>query len=396
MQAELARARDMIARGEFAEADAVLSVLRARAPTDINVLNLATVLALRTGDDAAASDYSAQAFGMLPEHPTIRANRVLALTRAASASLKTGACNDAAHAAIQVLQIDPHAGAARSVLLQAAIAAASAGQTPLPDVADWPAGAMPSLSVVTCSIDSAKQARFEASLQAHFAGVDLELLVINDARSLAEAYARGLAGTSHPYVLFCHDDIAFARPDFAPRLFSALQQFDLVGVAGCTRLTGPSALWSGPGHAFCQIGQRDPSGQLLASLYGLGAERIGGAMALDGVFLACHRSVATQVGFDADRFDHFHLYDTDFSYRAHLAGYRVGIAQDLLLIHDSLGNFDARWQAQADRFLAKFPALAGNPADPERILLAPIAEHELLAVYTELRAWLNPLFPNAI
>lgn len=396
MQAELARARDLIARGEFAEAGVALSALLARAPADLNVLNLATVLALRTENVAAGLNYSAQAFAMLPAHPTIRANRALSLTRAAAAAFNAGTWTEAASAAIQALRIDPQTGGARPLLLRAAIAAASAGHAPHPELADWPLGVARSLSVVTCSINAAKQARFEASLQAHFAGVDLELLVIHDARSLAEAYARGLARTTHPYVLFCHDDIAFARPDFAPRLFSALQQFDLVGIAGCTRLTGPSALWSGPKYSFCQIGQRDPTGQLLASLYGLGAERISGAMALDGVFLACHRTVATQVGFDADRFDHFHLYDTDFSYRAHLAGFRVGIAQDLLLVHESLGNFDARWQEQADRFLAKFPTLAGQAADPERILLAPIAEDELLPAYVQLRAWLNPLFPNTV
>lgn len=394
MQAELARARELIARGEWAAAEPLLAEVLARAPDDVNALNLATVLALRTQDYARAEATSAAAYAQLPGHVGIRANRVLALTRRAAQALDQRQFSVAAQGAIQAASIDSHANEARSILLRAAIAAADPAPATKPDVLPWPTGCNRALSVVTCSIDAEKEARFTASLRTHFADVAVELQVIRDARSLAEAYQRGLAASTYPYVLFCHDDIAFARPDFAPRLFSALQQFDLVGVAGCTRLTGPSALWSGPAHAFCQIGQRNAEGLLLASLYGLGPERIAGAMALDGVFLACHRELALSLGFDRERFDHFHLYDTDFSYRAYQAGYRVGIAQDLLLIHDSLGNFDARWQAQADRFLAKFPELAGQPADPQRILLAPIPESTLLAVYTQLRTWLNPFFPQ--
>jgi Tat protein secretion system quality control protein TatD with DNase activity len=63
----------------------------------------------------------------------------------------------------------------------------------------------------------------------------------------------------------------------------------------------------------------------------------------------------------ADRFDAFHLYDMDFSLACHRAGWRVGIAQDLHLLHDSLGNFDERWSDYADRFVRKHNLVVAAP-----------------------------------
>ncbi len=42
-----------------------------------------------------------------------------------------------------------------------------------------------------------------------------------------------------------------------------------------------------------------------------------GIQALDGVFMAMRRKVATSIPFDEALFDHFHLYDLDFSFRAY-------------------------------------------------------------------------------
>ena len=66
------------------------------------------------------------------------------------------------------------------------------------------------------------------------------------------------------------------------------------------------------------------------------------------------------VGFDSAAFGRFHLYDIDFSYRAHLARLRVGVTHDIVIAHELVGNFNETWQIYADRFRAKFPALPGE------------------------------------
>jgi hypothetical protein len=80
------------------------------------------------------------------------------------------------------------------------------------------------------------------------------------------------------------------------------------------------------------------------------------------VFIATHRQVWEALKFDAETFNAFHVYDIDFTWRAHLAGYRQVVAMDLPLIHFSLGGYDLKWQAENLKFLRKFPQLSNLPA----------------------------------
>jgi hypothetical protein len=88
---------------------------------------------------------------------------------------------------------------------------------------------------------------------------------------------------------------------------------------------------------------------------------VAGAQALDGVFMAARGEVARALRFDDATFDHFHLYDLDFSFRAFLAGYRLAVCRDLVLVHYSQGAYDAQWEEQRLRFERKF---AGKLAAP--------------------------------
>jgi GT2 family glycosyltransferase len=85
--------------------------------------------------------------------------------------------------------------------------------------------------------------------------------------------------------------------------------------------------------------------------------RVDHIQALDGLFFCAKRSAAQTIGFDAETFRGFHFYDLDFTFRAHLAGFRLSVANDLFAIHDSLGNPGDAWAADARRFLEKFGRL---------------------------------------
>ncbi|MBK8283640.1 MAG: glycosyltransferase [Ahniella sp.] len=383
----LAEAQAAIERGDFDQARALLEALLVAAPNDVNALNLRTVLALRERDYLRAGDVSAQAFAQHPNHPTLRANRVLSLRRLAGQQGEVGDHDAAAALLIEALGIDPADQESRAMLLGQAMRLAQSIGAPASLQTKVLPEKPPTISVITCSINATRRARFETSLNTHFAGLPVELIVLEDARSLAEAYNRGIARSTGDLLVFCHDDIEFARPDFAARLLDALSSYDVVGVAGCTQLTGPNALWSGPASGYCQIAHVGPTGEWLSSLYGLGPVRVEGVQALDGVFIACHRHVAETLRFDADRFDHFHLYDTDFSWRAFAAGYRVAVAQDLLLIHHSLGDFNETWQEHAARFMTKFPQLPRTPAHPARVLMQPNRRELLLPTLAWLADW---------
>lgn len=248
----------------------------------------------------------------------------------------------------------------------------------------------PALSVVIVSADDRRFAAVDAEYERAFARWPHERIRISDAHSMYDGYARGFAGSSGEIIVFSHDDIRFAVPDFAARLAGAMKHSDMVGVAGTTRVAGPALLWSGHPHLFGTITHKaDGAADFEFSLLSFKGPHVAGAQGLDGVFIAARRALVERIGFDAGRFDGFHFYDLDFSFRAHLAGARVTIAGDLGLIHRSRGSFDERWTDAQRVFVEKF-GLAREPPGRDRHWYAvrlPDAE-AVAAMYAKLfAAW---------
>ena len=219
------------------------------------------------------------------------------------------------------------------------------------------------VSVIACSIDPEKWRGIAGNMEALLGGTGYELIGIHDARSLCEGFARGFARARGDIIIFCHDDIELLDDCFAVRVAALLERFDVIGLAGTTCLGGASWFTSGWPHQQGIIAHRRPADtSYRVDVFGLGGAVTGGIEALDGLFMAARRDVVERIGFDAATFDGFHLYDTDFSYRAHLAGYRIALAHEIPVIHASTGNMGGDWAVQADRFLSKF---AGRvPAGP--------------------------------
>ena len=222
-------------------------------------------------------------------------------------------------------------------------------------------------SVVVCSIDNAKFQRVCASFASALSDVTYELIGIHDARSLAEGYNRGLASARGRYVVFSHDDIRLITPDFASRLRAHLRTFDVVGVAGTTRLIGGAWFLAGDPFDYQLVtSPHRTEPQLVIVGRGRGPLVIDKIQALDGLFVAARISVARKVRFDAVTFDGFHLYDLDFSFRAHLQGYQLAVCRDLFIVHDSHGTFNETWQAYRAKFEQKFRGQLADPPEPMR------------------------------
>ena len=83
------------------------------------------------------------------------------------------------------------------------------------------------------------------------------------------------------------------------------------------------------------------------------SRRWGESQAIDGLLMAMKRAVVEKVQFDAVTFDSFHLYDIDFSFSVYLAGFRLAVACDIWVIHDSPGNFSEKWEQASLRFYHK-------------------------------------------
>lgn len=213
----------------------------------------------------------------------------------------------------------------------------------------------PEFSVIVCSINDAKLRAVSANYADLLAGVPHEIIAIRDARSLSEAYNRGVAQARGKFLILSHDDIEILTPDFAQRLTAHLEHFDLIGIAGTTRVIGGAWFLAGDPYDYqLVISPTGQAGWYVIIVRGSGALVVPSIQAIDGVFMAMRAKVAREIQFDEITFDHFHLYDIDFSYRAYLGGYRLAVCRDIFLVHESLGNFDAVWEEYRKRFESKF------------------------------------------
>ena len=214
--------------------------------------------------------------------------------------------------------------------------------------------AKPRVSIVVCSIDAKKFQQVSDNYLRLYAGQPIEIIGIHDARSLAEGYNRGIAQAKGETLILSHDDIEILTLDFAARVEQHLNNFALIGIAGTTRLTEGRWAAAGDPYVYSLISSPLPDGSGFGTmLLGGGPLVVSEIQALDGVFMAMRREVATATGFDATVFDHFHHYDLDFSFRAFRAGRRLAVCRDLVLIHESTGRYDAIWDEYKRRFEAK-------------------------------------------
>jgi GT2 family glycosyltransferase len=225
------------------------------------------------------------------------------------------------------------------------------------------------ISIIICSIDDARFAAMSANYAELLKDEPHEIIRISDARSICEGYMRGIARSRGERLVFCHDDIEILNSDFAARLNEHLGQFDLVGVAGTNRLIRGEWVAAGPPYIFGQVAQDHPQEGFVVRIFGVPGRSVGGIQAMDGLFFAARRAVVERIPFDAQTFDGFHHYDLDFSFAAHLAGFRLGIANDIHIIHRSWGSHDQSWRNYAGRFDRKYAGRL-NPMPPRRFAFA--------------------------
>jgi hypothetical protein len=211
------------------------------------------------------------------------------------------------------------------------------------------------ISVIVCSIIPARFSSIHAQYSQLLAGEPHEIIGIHDARGICEGYNRGLDRARGDIVIFSHDDIEIWQPQFATRLHRHIEHFDVVGIAGTSRLMAPWWSASGPPLIAGQIAHARPNGIEIAFL---GGHRCAtpGMQALDGVFLAFRRAAIERLRWDDQTFPGFHGYDIDCTFRAFRAGLTLASALDLPILHQSIGNLTSAWHEANQAFLKKHAA----------------------------------------
>jgi GT2 family glycosyltransferase len=210
------------------------------------------------------------------------------------------------------------------------------------------------ISIIVCSINPDRFKRVCDTYSRVFGTEDTELIAVHDALSLAEAYNRAVPACKGDLIIFSHDDIQILNADFKERLLGHMEHADMVGIAGSTHVTGGA--WAQPAYPYIygQIAHYSPAEKLyFAGVWGVPQRRVDGIKAMDGVFLCTRRNLAREIPFDEKAFTGFHGYDMDFTFRAHLAGFRLAVGCDLCILHESSGQWDNSWKRYEDIFRLK-------------------------------------------
>ena len=186
-------------------------------------------------------------------------------------------------------------------------------------------------------------------------------------KPLALAYNRAIEeAAADTLLVFCHDDVWLGEHDLAPLLEEALQRFQLIGVAGNTRLQPGhnswcclpnSTAWDSP-HLVGQIRHGTPDTNHPTRFGPTPAA----AALLDGVFLAARAGVLQQAQLRFDPQFDFHFYDLDFSRSARVAGLQLGV-WPIPLIHASGGNpGSASWSRALELYCNKWGEIPPRPS----------------------------------
>lgn len=221
----------------------------------------------------------------------------------------------------------------------------------------------PSIALIVNSCDDERYRLFTERFLEKITSLNVEVIRIPNAVSMAEGYNRGALYAQGEWLIFCHDDIGVLGNEITGILLHAMKNSDVFGPCGTRKLV--SGNWYDAGQPYtcgavvAPDYNRKNSYQL--ELFGKSTEPLCmDIQALDGLFIACKRRVFDSLkGFDEVHLHGFHTYDIDFTFRAYLAGFKCVVANNMVLLHDSnVAEFTEEklkeWASEQSGFVERF------------------------------------------
>lgn len=210
------------------------------------------------------------------------------------------------------------------------------------------------ISVIVIATSPVRAAAAQRTVRDAFEGEDVEVITTAGAASPAAGASAAAARAGGDIVAIMRDDTEILSVRTGESLRRALAAFDIAGVAGTTRLVSPGWFHAGPPWLYGQMAHiNGVTGEVSVILHQAPAALIPGMCALDGSLLAVRRSVFEKVRFDAVTFPREHLFDTDFTFAAHLAGFSLGVTTEVHVATPIRRGPDPAWEQDAAKFWAK-------------------------------------------
>ena len=210
------------------------------------------------------------------------------------------------------------------------------------------------LSLVVCSVNPSLLETMKQSA-ATTIGVDHEWLVYDNREAnlgICEVYNQMASQASFAYLVFLHEDLILKTHNWGKYLvdvFESDNSVSLIGIAGSDYKSRYLSGWysGGSGQDYFNIIHR-LEGKDKVLFFPRSWEKNEVQVAcIDGVFMACPKSVWATIKFDQELLKKFHFYDIDFSLRV-ARSKTVLVTNQIDVIHLTVGgDFGDKWVEQA-------------------------------------------------
>jgi len=172
---------------------------------------------------------------------------------------------------------------------------------------------------------------------------------------IGKVYEQAAEEATSEILCFSHHDCIIRQPNWDQVVIKALEEFDVIGVAGTEyyEFTWPN-WWNDfknpeflVGSVFHTDGKKE-----WESRYRIVTKPAEVCM-IDGLLFFCNRKIFENKLFDHETFDGFHIYDQDFSMECHKAGIKMGVIS-MNVLHLSVGDMPPVWHYYKKKFKKKW------------------------------------------
>jgi glycosyltransferase involved in cell wall biosynthesis len=219
---------------------------------------------------------------------------------------------------------------------------------------------IPKLSVIVSSRKSGSASLHERNIRKTVGCNEIEYLPIlnpNGELSICSAYNRGVEKARGEILVFVHDDVFFMECGWGSVLMEKFKDrsIGLVGVAGTEYLFADNPGWVVAGRPFIHghVVHELHNGEVYNLTVFSWDKKDTDVVAVDGLFFAVRAGLFPSIAFDDSTFDGFHFYDLDICMQVRKT-HRCIVTWDVLLKHQSGGEFDENWRKYASRFIGKY------------------------------------------
>jgi len=230
------------------------------------------------------------------------------------------------------------------------------------------------LSIIICSRNKNISVELKDNIKFTI-GIEYELVFIDNSHneySIFQAYNEGVSRAKYPYLCFMHEDILFQTKEWGAKVLSHFENDNvgLIGVIGTHLISKYPCGWTDTGLTS---GHNVSVNEYHCDLSRFGKKTYVEAVATDGLWQCMPRSLFDKVRFDDITFDGFHCYDIDICLQVRSINKQVIIISDILINHNSKGNWDTSWIESTYKLYKKWenelPQIAGIDLSSEEINL---------------------------